>query len=138
MKSTLDLVDIVWQQLQTGALKAAITGDIHKHRRPANSQTEDVVINSLPISFQQMQEAIVNVNIHVPNLSIAVNGSIDNTQPDHARLQTLTTLAVADLTDTWGDEYNFDVQQQILIEDKEAKDFYINIRLEFFNVNIST
>mgnify|MGYP000160776335 CR=1 FL=1 len=138
MKSTLDLVDIVWQKLQAGALKAAISGDIHKHRRPANSQLEDVVINSLPISSQQMQEAIVNVNIHVPNISIAVNGAVDNTQPDHERLKTLVPLAVADLSDTWGDDYNFDVQQQVLIEDREAKDFYINIRLEFFNVNIST
>ena len=136
MKTTLDLVDIIWQRLNGSQLKTEINGGVYKHRRPAASQKEDVVINCLPINTLQLQSAIVNVNIHVPNLTVAVNGTQDNSQPDHTRLQELTAIAVTILSDVWAEDYNFDIQQQTLIEDPEAGDHYINLRLEFFNINI--
>jgi hypothetical protein len=136
MKTTLDLVDIIWSAVNASALKAAINGGVYKHKRVLNSTKEDVVINALPITAEQIQNGIVNVNIHVPNLKVQTAAGVDD-QPNHTRLKALATIAVGVLEDTWADEYNFDVQQQILIEDKEANDYYINIRLEFFNVNIS-
>lgn len=137
MKTTLDEVDIIWSAVNASALKTAINGGIYKHKRVLNSSKEDVVINALPITSEQIQNGIVNVNVHVPNHSVQLADGVDNSQPNHTRLKALATIAVAVLKDTWADDYNFDVQQQILIEDKEANDHYINIRLEFFNVNIS-
>lgn len=134
MKTTLDLVDIVWQRLNTSPLKTEINGGLFKHRRPAGSQNEDVVINALPINNLQLQSAIVNVNIHAPNLTIQVGSIQDNKQPDSERLNELTKIAVEALSEVWSDDYNYDVQQEVLIEDEE--DHYINIRLEFFNINI--
>jgi hypothetical protein len=135
MKSTLDLVDIVWTALDASALKAAITGDISKHRRTPNSTKEDIVINALPISGAQIQEAIVNVNLHVPDIKVNKNG-MDDFMPNHTRLKALCNIALNALQDNWGEDYNFDVQQQNLFRDEEANDHYINIRLEFYNVNI--
>jgi hypothetical protein len=136
MMTTLDLVDIVWQRLNGSQLKTAITGGLYKHRRPAGSQSEDVIINSLPINNLQLQSAIVNVNIHVPNLTIAIGGVQDTRQPDSERLNELAKMAVGVISEVWAEDYNYDVQQQVLFEDEEAGDHYINIRIEFFNINI--
>lgn len=135
MITTLDLVNLVWQRLNTSQLKTAINGGLYKHRRPTGSQTEDVVINSLSINNLDLQTAIVNVNIHVPNITIDVNGVQDSGQPGSERLEELTALAIPILSDVWAGDYNYDVQQQIIIEDQEAGDYYSNIRLEFFNIN---
>lgn len=140
MVNTLELVDIVWARLNASVLKTgpdAITGQIYKNNRPLGSKTEDIVINSLPVNNLQLQTAIVNVNIHVPNLVLSINGTQDTTQPDHARLKTLTTLALAVLADQWTADYNYDVQQEVLIEEEEFHEHYINIRIEFFYINIS-
>lgn len=136
MITTLDILDIVWNRLDGSQLKTAIIGGLYKHRRPAGSQKEDVVINSLSINNLQLQSAIVNVNIHVPNITIEVNGVQDSSQPNFTRLQELAAIAVEVLSEVWADDYNYDVQQQVLLEDEEAGDHYINIRIEFFNINI--
>lgn len=136
MITTLDAVDIVYQKLKSGALPGVISGGLYKQTRPTNSESEDVVINSLPINSEQLQEGVLNVNIHVPNLVISVNGIQDTSQPDFARLKTLTALAVAELTDVWGDEAHYTVQQQALFSEDEFKDHYSNIRLEFYSANI--
>lgn len=136
MITTLDLVDIIWQRLNGSPLKTAISGGLYKHRRPAGSQTEDVVINSLPINNVQLQTGIANVNIHVPNLTIEASGVQDSKQPNSIRLQELAAIAIEALSDVWAGDYNYDVQQQTLLEDEEAGDYYINIRIEFYNINI--
>lgn len=137
MKTTLKLIDILWQRLNGSPLATALTGGIYKHQRPINSREEDVVINCLPINNEQLQQAIANVNIHVPNLVLSSNGAQDDTQPNHVRLDELTDLAIERLTDVWAEDYNFDIEQQVLFSDSEAKDHYINIRIEFNNINLS-
>jgi hypothetical protein len=134
MITTLDIVDIGWDRLHGGILSQTITGGVYKHERPINSDKEDVVINSLPINNSQMQSGVFNVNIHVPNLVLNINGNIDTTQPNHERIKQLTALAIVELTDVWLNDYNFDVQQQNVIQD--TNDTYSNIRLDFFNINI--
>ncbi|GAA0561552.1 hypothetical protein [Chitinophaga japonensis] len=138
MITTFHEEDIVYQRLNTSALKTAITGIIKKGKRPLNSTKEDVVINTLPISALQLQEGIVNVNIYVPNLVITVGGVQDFTQPDSARLKELTTTAIDLLTDQWPEsgDINYTVQQQTLFEDEESKSHYVNIRLQFYAINV--
>lgn len=135
--TTFDVVDIVYARLKNGVLAAAINGGVYKEQRPVNSQKEDVVVNSLPINNLDMQTGVVNVNIHVPNLNVVVNGTTDPEQPNWARLKPLAALGVIDLTDVWAEDYNFNIQQQVFIKDDEYKDHYINIRLDFFSINIS-
>lgn len=135
MTTTLDAVDIVWKRLNESPIKAAITGGIYK-KRPLNSSLEDVVINSLPISALQLQEGLVNVNIHVPNLVIT-NGTVqDPTQPNHARLKALATIAALSLNDVWIDDVHFTIQQQTVFEEPEINEHYVNFRLLFYAVNI--
>lgn len=135
MKTTLDLVDIVYSVLINSSLKSAISGKIYKFKRPVNSNVEDVVINSLPVTNQQLQTAIVNVNVFVPELALSVNSEPDD-QPDFVRLKQLAALAVAALMDGVAGDYTWDVQQQTVIEDEESSQYYVNVRIEFFVSNI--
>jgi hypothetical protein len=137
VKNTLDIINLIYTRLKTGALAAEITGSIYKGKRPLESLVEDVVINSLPINALQVQAAVANVNIHVPNITVTVVGIADKSQPNFQRLQELTELALIELSDVWADDYNFDVQQQVVIEDEDFKDHFSNIRLEFFSINIT-
>lgn len=134
MKSTIDFEDLIWLHLKGGNLSKEITGKLWKQERPVNSYQEDVVINSLPVNNFQLQTSVINVNIHVPNLSIK-NNDVQEKIPNTVRLNQLFELAKIELTDVMiGDTY-FDIQQQILFTEEESS--YINIRLEIFNINIS-
>jgi len=135
MITTLDIVDVLWAAINGSALKSAISGGIYKGARPVNSSKEDIVINCLPVPNTQLQTAIANVNIHVPNVVQNLNGIQDDTQPNYARLKALATMAVGVLQDKWQAGYHYDVQQQVMIQDEQAKSHYINIRVEFYNLN---
>ena len=135
MKTTLDLVDVVWQLLNSSSLKGEITGGVYKLKRPLNSAKEDVVVNSLPVSNEQLQTAIVNVNVFVIDLEVGIEGE-KNTMPDIARLKQLAAMTVDILQDGIDGDYTWDVQQQTVIEDEGNDQHFVNIRLEFFISNI--
>ena len=135
MKTGLEIADIFFHHLTNNGLAGAISGGIYQHQRPLNSRLEDISINTLSTPNAQVQETVVNVNIHVPNLSVAVNNTQSANQPDHVRLQVLTDLALACLTDVMFPEYYFDWQQQNLIVG-EGDESYINIRVDFISFNI--
>jgi hypothetical protein len=135
MKTPLDIVDILFMHLNGSSLNSSITGIVCK-KRPIDSKLEDVVINSLGVSNQQLQVAVVNVNIYVPNMQLKIGGKQDNSQPNTARLQELANIAKDLLTDQWAGDYNFDIQQIVGPIESEEDQHYINIRLEFFSINI--
>lgn len=135
MKTTLDLVDVLYNLLKTGALRDAISGKVYKMNRPINSDLEDVVINSLPITSDQLQEAVANVNIFVPDALISVNGQ-QTKVPNHTRLKQLARIAVDMLEEGISGDYYWEVQQQTVIQDDESEQHFVNIRTEFFISNI--
>lgn len=128
MKTTFDIVDIVYLFLKTKTI--TISGGIYKHLRPANSVLEDIVIGSLPVNNEQIQQAVVNINIHVPNVKLPQ----DTTQPDSKRLNTLTALIIGYVDEQYINNYWFYVQQQNVFAD--GLENYSNIRLNFFSENI--
>lgn len=136
MKSTLDIIDILWKLIEDSSLKEEITGNVYKHERPAGSKKEDVVINSLPINNLQLQESLVNVNIYAPNGSVKAGG-VQNDTVAHERLQELTAIATGVLDDVFNqvEDTGFDVQQMVLIKDDTTGEFYMNIRITTYNIN---
>lgn len=135
MKTTLEIIDIVWQHLNNSSLKTAINGAIWKATRPAGSTAEDVVINSLFANSEQVQSCIVNVNIYAPDKKQTFDG-VENNYVDYARLRELTAIAVSELTEVWDGTHWFDVQQQVGPIEDENNQHYINIRVNFFNENL--
>ncbi len=89
MKTTFDIVNVIYEFLSSANLP--ISGGVYK-RRPTGSTQEDVVIGSLPINNEQVQQTVLNINVHIPNITVVVNGIQDNTQPDSKRLNEVTKL----------------------------------------------
>lgn len=134
MRTTLDVVDDIYSALKSGSFKSAITGDIYKHKRLLDSRKEDVVINSLPISNQQLQTGIANVNIHVADIPVTTGSGTDN-HPNHVRLKELAGLAIAEL-EVWSGDYHFDVQQQTIIQEETGNEHFVNIRVNYYSINL--
>ena len=136
MKSPIEIVNDVWQHLNSGSsLKSAISGIVCK-KRPAGSTKEDVSINCLTVDNEQLQSGIVNVNIYAPNKVQQIGGVQDNSQPDYGRLETLSNLAKTDLDEVWLGDYWFRIQQMLGPIEDENNQHYINVRLEYFNENL--
>lgn len=135
MKTGFDFEEILFQNLNTSSLKTAIDGAVCK-KRPIDSKLEDVVIRALTANNLDIQNVIVNVNIYVPNKALSLNGKQDDTQPDTKRLKQLVDIALPLLVDKWQGDLNYNVQNVIMIEDEASKSHYMNIRVEFFSINI--
>lgn len=139
MKTTFDFQDKLFELVNASALKTEITGGIYKGNRPimaVTAQKEDVVINCLPVTRDQLQETIGNINIHVKNLEIAIDGKPDKTQPDNVRLNLLTKMAIDVVTMYYGEDFHCDIEQQLLFEEQSINEHYSNIRVKVFSINI--
>jgi hypothetical protein len=136
MKTTIDLVDAVFLLVNTDAVKAAINGGVYKHKRPLGSNLQDIVINSLPVSGDQLQEVIVNLNIHLPNMAISINSQEDLTQPDLVNFRILQDLVIPLVDGAYTDDLDVVIQQQSLLEEEELKEHFLNIRLSINSPNI--
>lgn len=134
MKSNLTAVDTVFSLLNDSIVKDEITGRIAKNVRPTNSEAEDIIINSLALNNEQLQQGIINVNIHVPNLSININTGIDRSTPDHNRIKYLTDLVIPVLKDIWGDDWDIDIEQINLLREEISS--YNNIRVVYQAINV--
>lgn len=136
-KTSFDVVNILYSHVKNSILFADMkkaSGGLYKFQRPANSIKEDVVINSLSVNREEVQQGIVNVNIHVPNLII----SGDSSQPNTKRLDELSDLfQQAFEGEIWeaNGQYEFNIQQDILFQDSNNQ-HYINFRIEFNSINI--
>lgn len=137
MTTTFDIEEVLWKKLDgTSSVKNAITGKIRKRERPANSEKEDIVVNSLPASSRQLQVTIANVNIFVPDKTITENG-IQEKVPDTARMKVLTDIVVNLLKDVTDGDYNYEVQQVGMFEDPDSNSHFVNIRINFYAINLN-
>lgn len=126
--TAIDIVEVIVQRLRAANL--SISGNIYRNQRPINSEQEDIVVNSLPVNNSSLQQAVANVNIHPAIKSFKVNDVINSTF-DAARLNVVVKQVKAVLSDVWGADHNYDIQQEGLIQDEG---FY-NIRINFYSEN---
>lgn len=123
--------------LLTGLKK--VSGNLFRLQRPINSAKEDVVINSLTMDRDDVQNGVLNVNIYVPNKSITVGGITDKTQPNTTRLEELSNISNTVLgngNEVWSEDgsISFNIQQDVIFAD-ENNQHYINFRIEFYSPN---
>lgn len=142
MKNSFTIVTDVYKVLATQEVKDMLnlSGDIWKRPAPAGGTKEDIVINCLAANNEQLEKAVVNVNIHVPNMPVHANGIQDKGQPDHRRLEELTGIVENLLHDYWNNEANFSlqvIQPGVLMHDEATGGHYANIRLEYYFENVN-
>lgn len=131
--NSLEVIDAMNMHLKGGPLAANISGSIHKVELPAGSTGENVVINTLGMTGEQLQQGEVNVNVYVPDMQVTING-IGQGQPNLSRLKILTTLAVSEATGRYAG-YWFDYKWDKLFKDEASGAHYSNIRIEFYANN---
>lgn len=135
MKTGLDMVSDAFSILNVTDVTTIITGNLYKLARPKNSQLEDIVINALPITGEQLQKGVFNVNVHVPNLSnIVIAGASDNRQPDVTRLGEISKIVVEKLRDVVGTDFHFSAQTGGLPIQDDDYTWYMNIRVTYYSV----
>lgn len=124
-----EAAEVVRQRLVSGGLKATVglTGSIYPLNRPLNSAKEDVVVSTLALNADQMQEGVVNVNVHVPNLKI--DGDI--TQPNLPRFETIVEAALDLLDDNWITDCNYSIEEPGTVQ-RDGNNWFCNIRLRFY------
>lgn len=129
MKTTFDVNSFIFT-LVSGSIGTTLTGGVYKLERPRDSKLEDVVVSSLPIPENtNPQVATCNVNIHVPNKAISIDG-FPHTVADNARLKELADILITALDEGVSDTYSYRVTNQTLIEEPERNEHFFNIRLE--------
>lgn len=85
----IDIKDSLWSWLSSSSLASAVSGRVYKDKRPLNSEKEDIIIAIIARDAdRQMQEAIANVNIYVPDIR-REQEAVEDTQ----RLRQLCTAA---------------------------------------------
>jgi len=105
---------------------SSLTGGIFKNRRPKDSLKEDIVVRVFIMNAEQVQEGVINVNIHVPNLNL----TNDSTQPDEDRLSSITDIVVAALKDYRGYDFWFTIKVPG-IPYPDDNNWFSNIQVEF-------
>lgn len=137
MKMTApEAVTKVWQVLKTSNIPADVTPNIYKYERPLNHVGECVVVNSLPMTTEQYQNGVVNVNYFVPNLKDKTVNPVDETQPNSGRLQLGAKKIDALFTELQIDDIYLNTIHTIQMRNEPFNEWYINLRIEFKNINL--
>lgn len=129
-RSTFDQDNILYKDLTASALKNAISGGIYKYERPDNSKLEDVVINSIALTNDDVQLGVANVNIHVPAIEIVVDGK-QQRKPNIKRLATLAGIAIPILKHKVGQDYNYWISSQTTVNNPDTNERFINFTINF-------
>lgn len=130
MLSIDEQTTIIFKAIDTSALKAAITGRVSKDWGPSNSDKEEIVVNSITVDNETAQIGISNVNIHVPNISVKIDG-IDQEQPNNKRFTALGNIAKGILESGFGSNYNYWTENQQKVRDPQTGNWYLNFRVRF-------
>lgn len=91
MITTLDIIEDIIKLLYKASLDKLITGSIAPNR-PINSESEDIIVRTLPLSHGMLQSCVALINIHVPNLKRNENGLVTFDTPNRPRLNELAEL----------------------------------------------
>lgn len=126
VKEALELADVLGN---TG-----LTGEIRLILRILNSKNEDIVINCIVPSATQITENIINVNLHIPNLPAipaGVPNTVDNGQPDIARMEEIGKFLIEVLDGFRGYDFFTEVETTGEVI-PDGKNWFYNIVIRYF------
>lgn len=130
-------IDEVRKLINVASVKALTTniyaGEIAQaeYNRAGGAKEKFITIGSLPVSFEQVQQGVVNVNLYAPNLSIGV-----------ADLTTLDNLMLAVkpvIEDAYTVKIATELQTATLLSEPSINYSFYNLRIRIYahNLNIN-
>lgn len=135
MLTSFDALDKVYSLVKNSILVTGsgdltgITGGVYKISRPELSEYEDIVLSALPMTGDDVQMCLVNVNIHVPDIRVTINGRIQN-QPNMIRMKALALLAGTVLESVYSMPFTLWIEMEHVLKQVNANEHYINIRVQ--------
>ena len=118
----------IYELLNIDVIKSNISGKIYKNKRPAESQKEDIVINSVLIDNDFLQDGTFNVNCYVPYISVNIDG-ITQFMPNETRLIQISKIVYPFLDNIYKPDFNLTVERHEVIDLESEKASYINFRI---------
>lgn len=89
MKTTFDVLDIIYKQLNHSTVTSVINGSIYRRKKPEDRKKQDVVITPLVLRNDveiDIQDGTLFINIFCPNL--------DSGLPDETKLKQILDAVV--------------------------------------------
>jgi hypothetical protein len=133
MKMGIEMVKDGFTLLNVTDITSIISGSVYMFERPKNSVKQDIVLNTLALTNDQLQQGVFNVNIHSPNVKgVVIAGETDNTLPDTQFLLDTGKKVAALLYDYAGPDFSLSVQTPGLpLRDTDGT-WYLNIRVNYY------
>lgn len=129
--------DIIYRLLAADtAVNTAVSGRIYPAgERPDGSLTADIAVNTLALDTNMPQTGTSNVNIHVPDIKLTIDGQ-QQYKTDRETLRTLTALVVEALESSVIEGLQLRISNQNLIAEESIHQHYMNVRVEW-NIQIN-
>lgn len=137
MKTTFDIENIIIHILSQSSVKKEISGGMyHQGDRPDNSTKEDIVVNTIAMSQDNLpQIATTNVNIYVQDVLRRIDG-VEQTKPNNKRIGELTALVLGVIREARVDGMMIRIDNQTVLQEKSVNQHFCNIRLSW-NIQIN-
>ncbi len=125
MKTEAEILDDISRYIAS-TMKEQITGDVYTDKRPTNSAKEDIFVHVLATLPAQIQTALINVRIYVPNLQRQTD-SVRNKK----RVRELSRLAMHVLSSHIQDGWYIVMEEQSVEESVDNRQHVIINRIYY-------
>ena len=125
MKTEAEILDDISRYIAS-TMKEQITGDVYTDKRPTNSVKEDIFVHVLATLPAQIQTALINVRIYVPNLQRQTD-SVRNKK----RIRELSRLAMNVLSSHIQDGWHIVMEEQSVEESIDNRQHVIINRIYY-------
>lgn len=130
-------IDEVRKLVNVTSVKALVTtiyaGEIAQaeYNRAGGAKEKFITIGSLPVSFEQVQQGVVNVNLYAPNISSGVE--------DLTTLDNILLAVKPVIEDAYTGKITTDLQTVSLLSEPSINYSFYNLRVRIYahNLNIN-
>ena len=131
--SSIDTDDILYkivaEAVSTGIVK--ISGIVcTQGERPDDSETEDIVINTIAVTHDKPQTGTSNVNIYASDLKVKIRGK-EQRKADRERLREIGDALVSYLDAQNIADLEFWIESDIVLQEQQVNQHYRNIRISW-------
>lgn len=127
MKTDVEIRQDVLQHINDSLIKDTINGNVQIIPRNAKSKGEDCIISVLDSDPTQIQEAFVNVNVYVPNMT---SGGVSCENIPRTKL--LAKLCSEALKDVYLGAYRIKLVKQRILPVEGKDEYVINNKIKYF------
>ena len=131
--SSIDTDDILYkivaEAVSTGIVK--ISGIVcTQGERPDDSETEDIVINTITVTHDKPQTGTSNVNIYASDLKVKIRGK-EQRKADRERLREIGDALVSYLDAQNIADLEYWIESDIVLQEQQVNQHYRNIRISW-------